>query len=138
MKSNMTKVILATLTAVGSSSAAFADHDSHRRGDRDSVEAQCEAQSGNLTAIVTTEDDQPFIEVFADNELIAADYAEKSYSYSGGVLIVSYNTGAVTQGGVSLRIRKYDNNAENLEGFGHLTLKVHGKFINKLMDCYVY
>jgi hypothetical protein len=137
----LAKAIVATAGLL-SISAFAADVTDASRDDgmnqRGRIEALCEAETGNQTAVVTKKYGQSFIEVYEGYRLVKADYADKDYSYSGGTLIVSYSTGPVTRGGVSLRIRAYDQDAANLEGYGHLTMRSYGGFINKLMNCYIY
>lgn len=126
-------ILTSILTVASSTMARTPGND-----DRNQIEALCEAESSNEVALVSLKRGQPYVEIFKGTRLVKAQFAEKDYSYSGSVLIVSYKTGAVTQGGVSLRIRAYDSDAHNLEGFGHLTMKSGGSFSNSLMSCYVY
>lgn len=141
MKSKQAKRILVSIAAMFLSNAAAANTDlrvSRDDGQRGNIEALCEAETGNQVVLVTEKYGHSFVEVFDGYRLVKADYADKDYSYSGGVLIISYSTGPVTRGGISLRIRAYDHDAEELEGYGHLTMRSSGKFVNKLMNCYVY
>lgn len=138
MKKLIKTTIMSAIAAITVSTSALADHDSDGDINRSTVEAVCESESANFTAVVTSSNGNTMLEVYEGYRLVESAYAEKSYSYSGGTLIVSYSTGAVTRGGVSLRIRTYDQDAHNLEGFGHLTLKSGRRFVNKLMSCFIY
>lgn len=130
--------ILSAIASITVSTSAWADHGSDDNISRSTVEAVCESESANFMAIVTNYNGYPVLEVYDGYRLVEKSYADKNYSYSGGTLIVSYSTGPVTQGGVSLRIRSFDHDARNLEGFGHLTLKSGRRFVNKLMSCFIY
>lgn len=130
--------ILSAITTFTVTTAAIASQNTDRVISRNTVEAVCESESANFTAIVTDFNGYPMLEVYDGYRLVESAYAEKSHSYSGGTLIVSYSTGAITQGGVSLRIRAFDHDAQNLEGFGHMTLKAGRRFANKLMNCLIY
>lgn len=141
MKTLAVKAILlaasfVSATAISAEVADLSRDDGIRQ--RGQIEALCEAEAGSQTAVVTQRYGYSFIEVFDGYRLVEADYADKSYSYSGGTLIISYSSGPVTRGGVSLRIRAYDHDADQLEGYGHLTMRSRGSFVNKLMNCYVY
>jgi hypothetical protein len=136
MKHTFTKAIVTALAALLTSTVAFGDHDLDDNNNRSNVEAVCVAESGNLSAVVTSYYGQAYLEVFEGNRLVESAYAERTESYSGGVLIVGYRTGPISQGGVSLRIRTYDQDARNLEGFGHLTMRTSRRAVNKLVECY--
>ncbi len=143
MKHPFTKTIVTALVTLLTSTSSFAQasrDDGGRDDDSDhsTVEAVCVAESGNLSAVVTSYNGHAYLEVFDGNRLVESSYAERTESYSGGVYIVGYSTGAVTQGGVSLRIRTYDRDAQNLEGFGHLTMKINGRAVNKLVECFTH
>jgi hypothetical protein len=141
MKHTFTKTIVAALATLLTSTFAFAEfsRDGGRdvdSDDRSTVEAVCVADSGNLSAVVTSHHGHAYLEVFEGNRLVESSYADRTESYSGGVYIIGYSTGPVTRGGVNLRIRTYDRDAASLEGFGHLTMKSNRRAVNKLVECF--
>lgn len=140
MKHTFAKTIVTALVTLLTSTISFAqdsrDDGRDDHSDRSTVEAVCVAENGNLSAIVTSYNGYAYLEVFDGNHLIESGYADRSESYSGGVYILGYSTGPVTRGGASLRIRTYDRDARNLEGFGHLTVKINRRPVNKLVECF--
>jgi hypothetical protein len=141
MKHTLKQSIIAALATLLTSTLAFADVslDGARddiSDDRSTVEAVCVADGGYLSAVVTSVDGLAYLEVFEGDRLVESSYAHRTESYSGGVLIIGYSTGPVTRGGVNLRIRTYDSDAANLEGFGHLTMKTSRRAVNRLVECF--
>jgi len=139
MKQTYMRSVAITVTTLLTSSVAFGglsrSTDREADQDRSTIEAVCFAETGNLSAVVSSYYGQSYLEVFEGNRLVESAYAERTESYAGNVQITGYRTGPITQGGVSLRIRTYDRGAENFEGFGHLTLKTN-RAVNKLVECH--
>lgn len=142
MKEFIKKTMITSVTMIGLTAPAFGRADTTLGNNgyqqRSSVEAVCQAETDDLTVIVTSQYGYDYMEVYDGHRLVESNYADKDYSYSGGTLIVSYKTGPITRGGASLRIRSFDSDAANLEGYGHLTIKTGGRFVNKLMNCFIY
>ena len=136
MKYKCVKTIITAVVTLLTSTISFAQASRDDDSDRSTVETVCFAQSSDLSAIVTSYNGHAYLEVFDGNHLVESSYAERTESFSGGVYIVGYHTGPVTQGGASLRIRTYDHDARNLEGFGHLTVKIDHRAVNKLVECF--
>ena len=70
---------------------------------------------------------------------VVADWADKDYiEDSATVSRVSYSTGSIFNGGAQLRIRTRDERIPENEGSAHLTMRLNGRFVNKLLSCSIY